>query len=53
MSQPLYLIVACRNCKTHRPGTEIIFTGPRSSVPRGWRVICRAHWIGPQSGLSY
>ncbi|MBN9550878.1 MAG: hypothetical protein J0H31_18930 [Alphaproteobacteria bacterium] len=48
MSQPLYRIVATRRCKTHRPGSQIDFTGPRSSVPKGWSVLGRykgRHWV--------
>lgn len=41
MSQPQYLIVANRRCKTHRPGTKLIYTGPRAGVARGWTVVSR------------
>lgn len=40
-SQPQYLIRANSACKTHRKGTEIIMTGPRSGVANGWTVIRR------------
>ena len=40
-AQPQYLIVANRRCKTHRPGTKLIYTGPRAGVARGWTVVGR------------
>ncbi|KAF0123957.1 MAG: hypothetical protein FD152_3179 [Xanthobacteraceae bacterium] len=43
MSQPLYLIRATRRCATHPPGSLLWFTGPRSSIARGWRAVSGAH----------
>lgn len=40
-SQPMYLIEALGTCKTHRPGTQITYTGPSAAVPKGWRIIRR------------
>lgn len=40
-SQPLYRIRATRRCRTHPPGTEIDYTGPRNAVTRGWKIIGR------------
>ena len=40
-AQTQYLIVANRNCATHPRGTRLVYTGPRSGVPRGWSVIGR------------
>jgi hypothetical protein len=42
-AQPQYLIVANRRCRTHRPGTTLIYTGPRSDISPGWTCIGRAH----------
>ena len=41
-SQPQYVIEARKSCKTHRPGSRIVYTGPRNNVPAGWRVIDKA-----------
>lgn len=40
-SQPQYLIEALSTCKTHRPGTQITYTGSRAAIPKGWRLIRR------------
>lgn len=39
MSEALYRIVANRNCRTHKEGTLIDYTGPRSNVPKGWTIV--------------
>ncbi|TPJ51745.1 MULTISPECIES: hypothetical protein [unclassified Mesorhizobium] len=56
MSQPLYRIVATRRCKTHRPGTTLDFTGPRSSLTKGWRVVGRyqgKNYVTNLSGMQF
>lgn len=40
-SQIQYVIVANRRCTTHRPGTTLVYTGPRSGVANGWTVLRR------------
>lgn len=45
-SQPQYRIVANRRCKTHKPGTQITYTGPRGEVSPGWTVLYRCNgWL--------
>jgi hypothetical protein len=55
MAQSQYLIVATKRCRTHREGTLLLFTGPRQSVAKGWRVIARADrpLTDGGAGLSY
>lgn len=43
MSQPQYLIEANRRCKTHRRGTQLVYTGPRAGITRGWTCLGRYH----------
>jgi len=38
-SQPIYILAAGPRCTTHKPGSRIEYTGPRSNIPRGWRVV--------------
>jgi len=40
-AQPQYMIEANRSCKTHRRGTQIVYTGPKSGVGSGWTVLYR------------
>lgn len=40
-SQPQYLIVANRRCKTHQRGSRLVYTGPRSNKPSGWTIMGR------------
>lgn len=47
MAQAQYLIEATRKCATHPPGSRIIYTGPRSGVAKGWRIIRRYRWQEP------
>lgn len=45
-AQPQYAIRANRQCKTHPPGTELVYTGPRSGIGPGWNVIGRNYqWL--------
>ena len=48
---PQYLIVANSRCRTHPPGYNMIYTGPRSGVSPGWTVIHRYHDYHDGSGL--
>lgn len=40
-AQPQYIIEAGRNCKTHLPGSRIVYTGPRGNIAKGWRIVQR------------
>lgn len=51
-SQPMYRIEATERCKTHRPGTQIDYTGPRSNVPKHWRVVDSIKTYGCDNHLS-
>lgn len=51
-SQPMYVIEATDRCKTHRPGTRIDYTGPRSAVPKHWRIVTRQQTSGCSNQMS-
>jgi hypothetical protein len=56
MAQSQYIIVANRNCKTHRPGTRLVYTGPRSGIAKGWNCVGRANsepHMDPLTGLAW
>lgn len=40
---PQYRIIATKRCKTHPPGSLLIYTGPRNGVASGWRVLGRVY----------
>jgi hypothetical protein len=41
-AQPQYWIQATKRCTTHPAGTWILYTGPRSGIAKGWRVVSGA-----------
>ena len=51
MSQPQYLIVANKNCKTHKEGTLITYTGSRYGIAQGWTILYRVKDWFPERGV--
>lgn len=49
-AQPQYYIRANSRCRTHARGAVIVYTGPRSGIPRGWTYAGRVPEI-PQGDL--